>query len=109
LFACGTTTIGNAPSGSSHWTESKELIVIKVLNANLVDAFKLALDFSDHTHGLFDANAYLASRSGPLLDKLRDPAYFKLFFIDAGALCWPNGLEISPARLRELSVISATA
>lgn len=82
--------------------------MIKVLNAHLVDAFKLEIDFSDHTHGVFDASAYLASRSGPLLDTLRDPAYFKRFFIDAGALCWPNGLEISPARLRELCVISAT-
>lgn len=53
--------------------------MIKVLNAHLVDAFKLELDFSDHTHGVFEANAYLANRSGPLLDKLRDPAYFKWF------------------------------
>ena len=83
--------------------------MIKVLNANLIDGFKLDLDFSDHTRGVFDANTYLTSRSGPLLDKLRDPAYFKRFFIDAGALCWPNGLEISPARLRELCVVSATA
>lgn len=83
--------------------------MIKVLNASLADEFKLALDFSDHTHGVFDAKAYLASRSGPLLDKLREPAYFKRFFIDAGALCWPNGLEISPARLHELCAVSATA
>ena len=83
--------------------------MIKVLNANLTGAFKLDLDFSDHTHGVFDANAYLANRSGPLLDKLREAAYFKRFFIDAGALCWPNGLEISPARLRELCVMSAAA
>ena len=76
--------------------------MIKVLNANLTYAFKLNLDFSDHTHGVFDAKAYLESRSGPLLDKLRESAYFERFFIDAGALCWPNGLEISPARLREL-------
>jgi len=83
--------------------------VLKVLNAKLADAFKLELDFSDHTHSVFDANAYLASRSGPLLDKLREPAYFKRFFIAAGALCWPNGLEISPARLHELCATSATA
>ena len=83
--------------------------MIKVLNANLTDAFKLDLNFSDHTHGVFDASAYLANRSGPLLDKLREPTYFKRFFIDAGALCWPNGLEISPARLRELCVMSAAA
>ena len=81
--------------------------MIKVLNANLTDAFKLDLDFSDHTHGVFDASAYLANRSGPLLDKLRDSAYFRRFFIAAGALCWPNGLEISPARLHELCVMTA--
>ena len=71
----------------------------KTLDAPLVDAFRLALDFSDHTHGVFEAGAYLATRSGPLLDKLRDPAYFERFFIDAGALCWPNGLDLSPASL----------
>ncbi len=82
--------------------------MIKVLNARLTSPFTLEIDFSDHTRGVFDANAYLASRSGPLLDTLREPTYFKRFFIDAGALCWPNGLEISPARLHELSVVSAT-
>jgi Protein of unknown function (DUF2442) len=87
----------------SHWIEFKELTVIKVLNARLTAPFTLEIDFSDHTQGVFDANAYLASRAGPLLDKLRDAAYFQRFFIDAGALCWPHGLEISPARLHELS------
>jgi hypothetical protein len=93
----------------NRWIAFKELTVIKVLNARLTSPFTLEIDFSDHTHGVFDANAYLASRSGPLLDTLREPAYFKRFFIDAGALCWPNGLEISPARLHELCVASATA
>jgi len=93
------------PSVLNRWIAFKELTVIKVLNARLTSPFTLGIDFSDHTHGVFDANAYLASRSGPLLDKLREPAYFS----DAGALCWPNGLEISPARLHELCVVSATA
>jgi hypothetical protein len=58
---------------------------------------------------MFDASAYLASRSGLLLDKLRDAAYFQRFFIDAGALCWPNGLELSPAKIHELSEPSYAA
>ena len=37
----------------------------------------------------------------PLLEPLRDSVYFARFFIDAGALCWPNGLELSPDRLHE--------
>jgi hypothetical protein len=83
--------------------------VIKVLTAIKNDSYKLELKFSDHTHGVFDANTYLASRSGPLLEPLRDPVYFKRFFIDVGALCWPNGLEISPARLHELCAEPTTA
>ena len=83
--------------------------MIKVPSTNLIGSFKLELNFSDYTHGVFDANAYLARRSESLLKKLREPAYFKRFFIDTGALCWPNRLELAPARLHELCVASATA
>ncbi len=83
--------------------------MIKVLNIRLIRDFKLELDFSDQTQGIFDGAAYLATRSGPLLDKLRDADYFARVFIDAGALCWPNGLEISPAKVHELSVVHTAA
>lgn len=83
--------------------------MIKVLNARLTAPFMLEIEFSDHTQGVFDANAYLANRAGPLLEKLRDAAYFQRFFIDAGALCWPNGLELSPAKIHELSVVHFSA
>lgn len=83
--------------------------MIKVLNARLTAPLVLEIDFSDHSHGVFDANAYLANRAGPLLEKLREPAYFGRFFIDAGALCWPNGLEISPAKIHEISVLHLIA
>jgi len=83
--------------------------VIKVLNARQTAPFMLEIDFSDHTQGVFDANAYLADRAGPLLEKLRDPAYFQRFFIDAGALCWPNGLELSPAKVHSLTVLQLAA
>lgn len=53
--------------------------MIKVLNARLTAPFILEIDFSDHTQGSFDANAYLTSRTEPLLDKLRDAAYFQRF------------------------------
>ena len=81
--------------------------MIKVLNARLASPFQVELEFSDHSNGVFDASTYLARHTGPLLDKLRDAAYFARFFIDAGALCWPNGLEISPARLHELACVHA--
>ncbi|MBU3899942.1 MAG: hypothetical protein KJ614_13635 [Gammaproteobacteria bacterium] len=32
--------------------------MIKILNARLVSEFKLEIDFSDHTQGVFDAGTY---------------------------------------------------
>lgn len=83
--------------------------MIKVLNFSFDTDSHIALVFSDHSRGTFDLATYLASRSGPLLEPLKDPAFRRRAFIDAGALCWPNGLEISPARLHELSSLHAAA
>ena len=83
--------------------------MIKVLNTRLVAPFKLEIDFSDHTQGVFDGATYLADKAGPLLDALRDASYFQRVFIDAGALCWPNGLELSPARVYALCASNVAA
>jgi len=74
--------------------------MIKLIEARYQEQFRVALRFSDGKEGLFDGRELL-KRSGPLLDPLRDESYFKRLFIDAGALSWPNGLELSPARLHE--------
>lgn len=76
--------------------------MIKVLNVRHTAPWTLELEFSNRTHGRWDGQAYLATQQGPLLGALRDPAYFARVFIEAGALCWPNGLALSPARLYEL-------
>lgn len=72
--------------------------MIKLIEARYRGEFQVALRFSDGKEGIFDG-CELLKRSGPLLDPLRDENYFKRVFIDAGALSWPNGLELSPARL----------
>ena len=85
------------------WTAFKEPIVIKLLLVKSLAPHQLELHFSDRTQGVFEGAEYLASRNGPLLEPLRNPDYFARCFIEAGALCWPNGLELSAARLRELT------
>ena len=72
--------------------------MIKVIEARYLGNFQIAIIFSDGKEGAFDGKALL-QKSGSLLEPLRDESYFPRFFIDAGALCWPNGLELSPARL----------
>ena len=74
--------------------------MIKLIEARYQGEFQVSLRFSDGKEGVFDGRELL-ERSGPLLEPLRDEAYFKRMFIDAGALSWPNGLELSPARPHE--------
>ena len=72
----------------------------KLIEARYQGEFQVSLRFSDGKEGVFDGRELL-KRSGPLLEPLRDETYFKRLFIDAGALSWPNGLELSPVRLHE--------
>lgn len=80
--------------------------MIKVIEANYKGNFEIALAFSDGSEGVFDGKSLL-KHQGPLLDALREEKFIKRFFIDMGALCWPNGLELSPARLHERCVLEA--
>ncbi len=82
--------------------------MIKVLTCQSIAAFTLELKFSNGESGVFDAKNYLAEKRGSLLDALRDPSFFQRCFIDAGALCWPNGLELSGQRVFELSKLLET-
>lgn len=74
--------------------------MIKLIEARYLGNQQIAFTFSNGREGIFDG-ATLLQKTGSLLEPLRDENYFPKFFIDAGALCWPNGLELSPARLYE--------
>lgn len=77
--------------------------MIKLINAHYLGDFRVALTFSDGREGVFHGHDLL-QRTGPLLVPLHEESYFKRVFIDAGALCWPNGLELSPQRLYETCI-----
>jgi hypothetical protein len=74
--------------------------MIKIIAARYQGDFRVILEFSDGASGELDGRLLL-QRSGPLLEPLHDESYFGRCFVDAGGLCWPNGLELSPSRLRE--------
>lgn len=83
--------------------------MIKILTIDAKENFQLHLTFSNHAQGMFDGGAYLADRSGLLLEPLRDVQVFQGCFIEAGALCWPNGLELSAQRVLELCKLTQSA
>jgi hypothetical protein len=82
--------------------------VIKLLKHDCDADFQIDLWFSDNSLGRWNALPYLKTHQGPLLEPLREASYFRRCFIDAGALCWPNGLELSAARLHELATARET-
>jgi hypothetical protein len=72
--------------------------MIKILRATHLRDSVIELEFSDATVGAYDVSPLL-ERQTELTRPLADPDYFRRFFIDFGALCWPNGLELSPAAI----------
>jgi hypothetical protein len=72
--------------------------MIKVIEARYLGDFQIGLLFSDGGEGVFQGGRLLLNQDF-LLEPLRDENHFRRFFLDAGALCWPNGLELSPAKL----------
>lgn len=80
-----------------------------LLTVEYVGDMQLALGFSDGAQGTFNLATYLANHTGPLLEALRDESFARRVFVDSGALSWPNGLEISPRRIRENSMVLQAA
>ena len=73
--------------------------MIKLVHIEPASDFQLRLRFSDGRRGVFEGRTLL-QRAGPLLEALRDPAYFGRAFIDAGAGLYdvPVGTGFDPIR-----------
>jgi hypothetical protein len=68
--------------------------MIKLTSISVLTHPQLALSFSDGSGGAWSA-AEIIARDTELTRPLADPAYFRRAFVEAGALAWPNGLELS--------------
>jgi hypothetical protein len=69
--------------------------MIKVSNVQWIGGHRLRLRFSDGTTGEHDFSPLLAE-SGPMLEPLRDPEFFRSVFLEDGAPTWPNGYDMAP-------------
>lgn len=72
--------------------------MIKIIKAETIGQTQLRLTFSDSTQGDYDL-APLLDKDTVLTRPLKNPEYFNAHFLELGALCWRNGLELSPAAL----------
>jgi len=72
--------------------------MIKIIQAQYLQQRVLRLYFSDNSWGDYDLQP-LIDRQTELVNPLNDEPYFKQFFLELGALCWRNGLELSPGNI----------
>ena len=73
--------------------------MIKVAKLKCLGEYRLRATFSDGMAGEYDFAAIVAE-SGPMVEPLRDPAYFARVFLEDGAPTWPNGFDAAPGWLR---------
>lgn len=72
--------------------------MIDVVKIKPMDAFRLWVLFSDGREGVADLSE-LATRTGPMVEPLKEPAFFNRVFVEAGVPTWPNGYDYAPSAL----------
>jgi hypothetical protein len=80
------------------------MIMPTVVSAEYEGGHKLRLSFSEGTVKTVDFRQWL---DGPVFEPLKDPSYFRRFFLEAGTVVWPNGADIAPETLYEATGVRA--
>ena len=68
----------------------------EVNKAKRVSGFVIAMHFNDGSEKHVDISQWF---KGPVFKPLKDPKFFAKFFVEAGTLAWPNGVDIAPEAL----------
>ena len=77
-----------------------------VVRAEYREGYILLLTFNDGLERVVDFSRWI---HGPIFEPLRDPEYFRRFFIEGGTIVWPNGADIAPETLYEHAKSSEAA
>ena len=72
--------------------------MIKLIGIEPHGPRSLRLRFSDGTAGVYDFSRFVAAGT-VMTSPLEKPEFFARCFIEAGALAWPNGFDLSAASL----------
>jgi hypothetical protein len=68
----------------------------QVIGARYISGFIVSARFDDGIEKYIDISQWF---KGPVFEPLKDPKFFKKFFVEAGTLAWPNGVGIAPEAL----------
>lgn len=67
-----------------------------VVGADYEGEYRIRLTFDEGTTATVDFRPWLR---GPIFEPLKEPSYFKRFFLDGGTVAWPNGADVAPETL----------
>lgn len=74
-------------------------MLTKVTSVEKLGGLRLRVRFNDGSGGTHDFAAK-TQEPGPMLEPLRDEAFFGRVFLEFGAPTWPNGFDTAPEWLR---------
>ena len=79
---------------------------LHVTRVTHLKAYELEVEFSDGVVKKVDLSRELY---GEVFEPLKDPEYFRRFFLDGGTVVWPNGADIAPETLYECRGVEEAA
>ena len=66
-----------------------------------MENYKLMVCFDNQEVKEFDVRPYIM---GEWYERLKDPSYFRAVMVDGYTVCWPEGQDLYPDDLYELSI-----
>lgn len=73
------------------------------INATYIGKFKLLIEFENGELRIADFSDYKKRNFGDFSD-LQNEEYFKSFYVKEGDLQWPNGWDVAPDYLYDISI-----
>jgi uncharacterized protein DUF2442 len=81
-------------------SQDPTMTIIKVRTVRALSAYRLMVEFSDDTIGEREFS-FITRESGPMIEPLKDPEYFRRVFVENGVMTWPNGYDWDPIALHD--------
>ena len=73
--------------------------MIKITQAEYLHDKTIQIHFSDGSWGDYNLQA-LIDKQSTLTKGIEETVAFQAFYLEMGALCWRNGLELSPSSIQ---------
>jgi hypothetical protein len=74
--------------------------IVKITKVEKLSGFRLRLRFSDGMEGERDFSD-IVWEGGPMVEPLKDQAFFARVFLEYGTLAWPNGFDLDSIALHD--------